>query len=948
MATQTVRYENAATLPTFVRNGYSFTGWDDVSGCDSVAEDLTVTAQWETITYTVTYDLTGGTLDGSNPTSYTVEDDVALREPTREYYHFLGWYDAGGTQITNLLGHYGDLTLTARWECYFTLNNSGAITGVSRYCKQNVTDLVIPASLNGTTIKSISANTFTNCISLTSITIPDSVTSIGAGAFSGCSALESITIPFVGGSKKTASNTYQYPFGYIFGTGSYTGGTATTQYYYGSSTSSTTNTTYYIPSSLQSVTVTGGNILRGAFYNCSGLTSVTIPDGVTSIGNDAFYNCSGLTDVSIPTVAISSIPKTNLRSVVITSGTSIPGSAFANCTNLISISIPDSVTSIGGSAFSGCSGLTSVTIPDSVTSIGEGAFSGCSSLESITIPFVGAQAGKTASDTYQYPFGYIFGTGSYTGGTATTQYYYGSSTSSTTNTTYYIPSSLQSVTVTGGNILRGAFYKCSGLTSVTIGDGVTSIGDYAFYYCSGLTSVTIGDGVTGIGNSAFFGCSALQSITIPFVGGSRKTASDTYQYPFGYIFGTSSYTGGVETAQYYYGSSTSSTTSTTFYIPSSLKSVTVTGGNILRGAFYGCSGLTSVTIPDSVTSIGYRAFEDCSGLTSITIPNSVTSIDSSAFSGCSGLTSVIIPDGVTSIGNSAFYNCSGLTEVVWNASNCISAGSSSYPIFSGCSELTSVTIGDGVTSIGGSAFYNCTRLTGVYYTGDIAGWCGIAFASYDANPLYYAHNLYINGALVTDLVIPDSVTSIRSYAFYGCAGLTSVTIGNGVTSIGEQAFLGCSGLTSVTLPDSVTSIGGSAFYNCTGLTSVTIPNSVTYIGSYAFFGCSGLKSVTIPNSVTSIGEYVFYNCSGLTAITIPDSVKSIGNSAFYNCSGLTSVTIGNGVTSIGDYAFDNCSRLTEIHYQGTGAQWNAISKGSNWNSNTGNYTVYCTDGTISK
>ena len=206
-----------------------------------------------------------------------------------------------------------------------------------------------------------------------------------------------------------------------------------------------------------------------------------------------------------------------------------------------------------------------MTIPDSVTSIGEGAFSGCSSLESITIPFVGAEAGKTSSDTYQYPFGYIFGTDSYTGGTKVTQYYYGYSTSSTTYDYYYIPSSLRNVTVTGGAILYGAFYGCAMYG--------------AFYGCAMLTSVTIGNSVTSIGSSAFSGCSSLESITIPFVGAEAgKTSSDTYQYPFGYIFGTNSYTGGTKVTQSYYGSSTSRTTSTAYYIPSSLRNVTVTGG----------------------------------------------------------------------------------------------------------------------------------------------------------------------------------------------------------------------------------------------------------------------------------------------------------------------------------------------------------------------------------
>lgn len=190
----------------------------------------------------------------------------------------------------------------------------------------------------------------------------------------------------------------------------------------------------------------------------------------------------------------------------------IGNDAFNGRSSLTSITIPDGVTSIGDSAFSGCSGLTNVTIPDSMTIIGEAAFKGCNSLTSITIPFVGANAGVTSSDTYQYPFGYIFGTNSYTGGAATRQYYYGSSTSSTTYDYYYIPSSLKSVTVTGGNIMYGAFYNCSGLTSVTIGNGVTSIGSYAFYGCTSLTSIEIPNNVTSIGSSAFKECYKLVEV----------------------------------------------------------------------------------------------------------------------------------------------------------------------------------------------------------------------------------------------------------------------------------------------------------------------------------------------------------------------------------------------------------------------------------------------------
>ena len=348
----------------------------------------------------------------------------------------------------------------------------------------------------------------------------------------------------------------------------------------------------------------------------------------------------------------------------------------------------------------------------------------------------------------------------------------------------------------------------------------------------------------------------------------------------------------------------------------------------------------TVTIPStvtyygttySVTSIGHEAFRDCISLASVTIPNSVTSIGGYAFQFCTSLTSVTIPNSVTCIGEAAFAYCYG---------------------------LTSVTIPESVTSIGDYAFSNCEGLTSVHIT-DLAAWCGIAFGSYDANPLNYAHHLFVNGEEITDLVIPDGVTSIGNFAFEFCSGLTSVTIPNSVTFIGGGAFSGCSGLTSVTIPNSVTSIGdvafhgtawydnqpdglvyagkvaycykgtmpegteivikdgtlgiaGSAFYNCSGLTSVTIPNSVTSIGERAFYACSGLTSVTIGNSVTSIGESAFESCRNLTSVTIPNSVTSIGDLVFRECSGLTSVTIPNSVTSIGSNPFFGCSGLTSI------------------------------------
>ena len=309
--------------------------------------------------------------------------------------------------------------------------------------------------------------------------------------------------------------------------------------------------------------------------------------------------------------------------------------------------------------------------------------------------------------------------------------------------------------------------------------------------------------------------------------------------------------------------------------------------------------ITSVTIGNSVTSIGNYAFYDCSGLTSVTIGKSVASIESLAFRNCSGLMSVVVENG-----NTVYDSRDNCNAIIKTATNELILGCQNTIIpdgitsigtdaFRGCSGLTSITIPNSVTSIKEYAFYNCSGLTGVYIL-DIAAWCNISFGSTSfgdekANPLFYAHNLYLNNELVTNLIIPNSITSIRIKAFYNCSSLTSVTIPNSVTSIGNGAFSGCSGLTSVTIGDSVTSIGSGAFSGCSGLTSVTIPNSVTSIGHGAFWECFGLTSVTIGNSVTSIVDFAFYRCSGLTSVTIPNSVTSIGHKAFFECTGLRSV-----------------------------------------------------------
>ncbi len=354
--------------------------------------------------------------------------------------------------------------------------------------------------------------------------------------------------------------------------------------------------------------------------------------------------------------------------------------------------------------------------------------------------------------------------------------------------------------------------------------------------------------------------------------------------------------------------------------------------SIGNSTFRGCSGLTSIEIPNSVTSIGYGAFSDCTGLTSVTIPNSVTSIGDRAFYNTAWYNNQ--PDGLIYLGKVAYKYKGTMPD---NTSITIKEGTLEIAdfAFGECTGLTSIEIPNSVTSIGNSAFDGCSRLTSVYIT-DLVAWCNIDFAlTYDddgdievpSNPLSYAQHLFLNGIEINNLTIPNSVTNIGGGAFYCYSGLTSVNIPNSVTTIGAAAFAGCSCLTSVNIPNSVTSIGKQAFEGCRDLAvhitdlsawcninfSIYTSHHYLYSGSNPLSGGGHLfisgteisKELVIPNSVTTIKEGCFYGYKSLISITIPESVTSIREYAFSN-SGLTSITIPNSVTSIGSEVFKYC------------------------------------------
>jgi hypothetical protein len=293
----------------------------------------------------------------------------------------------------------------------------------------------------------------------------------------------------------------------------------------------------------------------------------------------------------------------------------------------------------------------------------------------------------------------------------------------------------------------------------------------------------------------------------------------------------------------------------------------------IYGAFYRCTSITSVTIPDSVMTIADGTFAGCSSLTSVTIPAGVA-MGNSVFAGCTALSNLTISDGVTSIENATFDNCISLTSVTIPNS----VTSIRECAFASCSSLTSITVENSVTTIGENAFAGCSSLT--------------------------------------NLTIPSNIQNLKEWAFYECNAIACLTITNGATYIANHTFTRFANLTSVSIPNSVTSIGEYAFSYCTSLTSVSIPGSVTSIGEYAFYQCTSLTSVVISNSISSIEAGMFCECSSLASVIIPSGISSIGGLAFWDCQSLSSMTIPDSVVSIGWQAIANCKGLTQMYFYG--------------------------------
>jgi len=723
----------------------------------------------------------------------------------------------------------------------------------------------------------------------------------------------------------------------------------------------------------------------GAFADCTGITGITLPPTMETIGDRAFLNCTGIIEIHIPQ-SVTNLNKsafygcTGMNSITVAPGNSSfwttdgmlfsnnwapsPGLIYCPAGRTGIVHVPQGTQSISG--FDYCPYITEVILPDSVRLVVP--FIGCASLQAISAspsnPNFTSSGGvlfdRLQTTLVAYPPGLP---GGCTVPEGVTQIGLRAFATASELTSISFPSTL---TV----IATDAFLQCQGLTTLVIPEGVEAISSGAFMGCRGLTSITLPASLRRLYDGVFSGCTGLASVRIP--GGI------THFYP--YVFAGCT---GLQSVVLEEGLSI--IPNNTFERCTSLTAVSIPSSvtTIYEGAFFQCESLTAITIPDGVTSMAHNAFQDCQSLEAIevaagnpqysshggvlfnaamttllmcpearpgpfTVPQGVTAINGDAFRDCSMLTSVFLPDGLTTIQARAFSNCVG---------------------------LATITIPASVTEIG-DTFENCENLTSI----NVAPG-GIIYTSWDGL-LYYGPEAALmrcpEGRSGT-CEVADGTTVIRASAFSQCKKLTAVHIPDTVTEIGNYAFAGCTHLASVRLSGDLLHIAEGAFLNCTRLANVPLPEGLLHIGQHAFAGCHDLTTINIPASVTEVGYYVCSGCESLTSINVapgnaaytsrngllydaagtwlleypagrpgicvvPSGTRSVRTLAFAGCPALTGVVFPPEVNQFGAYPFSSCPLLTGVFFLGNSPENNPISFAwpSIWD--TAEFTIYYLSG----
>ena len=641
-----------------------------------------------------------------------------------------------------------------------------------------------------------------------------------------------------------------------------------------------------------------------AFNGCTKLDTFDLPTSTTTLGVYAMANCDALTDMEIPTGV-----------------TVINDAVFYDCDSLRNVKLHSEITNIRRNAFYGCDNLQNVDLPENLTTIGYYAFENCTSFTTIVIP--------------------------------------------------------NKVTSIGVNAFKG----CSNVTKLTIGEKVSIIGANAFQNLSKVQSVTVPNSVASIGSSAFAGCSSLVEISLPFVGAGRTLpTTDSYgssygisgqNYVFGYIFGSASYTGGTKTAQnwgyykytgkhlvefdnqgksyytdgsysslsslpadyyaYYYGSYYyytygAAVNTATYYIPTTLKKVTITDAdNIYFGAFSNCGNIVELNLNDSITQVDDYAFHKLGMITNSTeefvisgdillyynaqgasqnvvVPNGIEIIAPRAFYKNVSISCVQLPDDTYYIGAGAFYKCTNAIVNVPKIYGVLTIDTGAFQKTGSVKYLDKSSYTNGndtyyynVDANGNATIVDC-ETTSVNIT------LPVTLGGYTVTTVGYRG--MADCTTLSAITIPNNITRLELYAFAGCTGLDVVTIPATCVYVGEHAFSGCSAMTTAIISEGVLYLGDYAFENCVSLTEIVVPDSCEYLGKYAFYNCVSMESASVGNSTPAIQEYTFYNCAKLKTIVVGIKVESIGDYAFYNTA-LTTLYLHQlpNLKTIGDYAF---------------------------------------------
>ena len=734
----------------------------------------------------------------------------------------------------------------------FSLNDDSASYSVSGIGDCTDSDIIITSEYEGLPVTKVSAEAFRYSSLITSVIIPNSVTEIGTCAFESCTNLTSVIIP------NSVTTIWDNAFSRCSSLNNVVIPNSVTTINYGvfAYCSSLTNIT--IPDSVTS-------IYDWTFKDCSNLVNITIPDNIIAIGKEAFIRCSNLRSITyLGTIyewdniskgdgwnsdtmeyVINADDGRILKNGTVTytcslgleyrlsdDGLSYSVAGIGNCTDT-NIVIPSKyqgipVTGIAASAFSKKEYITRIAIPKYITSIGRYAFERCSRLTEIY--FNAIEMNTNSGNTPQFNYAGINGNG--------IKVIIGKDATKIPERLFYMPSSDSSACPKilslefeeGGkctSIGDRAFYQLSSLKHIAISNSVTAIGNYAFESCTSLITLTIGENATSIGNYAFHNCTSLEEIYFNAISMNGSVGSS--------IFANAGRDG--HGLMVIIGDKVTSIPGSLFdvsvssYNPPNIVEIVFAKNGVCESignyAFNGCTSLTSITIPESITDIGYYAFANCINVKTIYLNAISLNAGATIFSntGANSDMTVIIGRWVSNIRNLLFKSSPVYAVEFEESSVCESIGAYA---FQGCTNLTSVTIGNRVTSLGNCAFSGCTSLTSV--------------------------------------IIPNNVTSIGTDAFNSCSSLTNVTISKNVADFGTGIFANCTSLTSVVLPDAPIRVSGNTFKNCTALTNVTIGASATVIGASAFSGCSSLEYVVVPDGIGIIYQSAFDGCTSLTTV----------------------------------------------------------------------------------